>query len=206
MFILTTILAFISTNIDDIFVLMLFYAQVNEKLRKRDIVIGQYIGIFILIAVSLLGAFGVSFIPQKYTGLLGIIPIILGIKEWIEYKNDKHLQSSDDENSTLKIPAEREPAVFGIIKPEILGVILVILANGADNIGIYIPLFSGYTGNQIFLTVIIFAVMTGLLCWISDKIVSFPKIKSGIQKYKHIIVPAVFIGIGIFIIADGFFY
>jgi cadmium resistance protein CadD (predicted permease) len=42
--------AFVATNIDDIFVLMLFYA--NSKFKPFQIVLGQYLGIGLLVSIS----------------------------------------------------------------------------------------------------------------------------------------------------------
>lgn len=47
------IVAFAATNIDDIFVLTLFFAQKN--LKRWHIVVGQYLGIGGLISISLVG-------------------------------------------------------------------------------------------------------------------------------------------------------
>lgn len=211
----TSIIAFISTNIDNIFVLMLLYAQVDENFKKRDVVIGQYLGISLLIAVSLLGAFGLNFVPQRYIGLLGLIPMALGVKEWIEYKREKRSSASEDEtdenaklisdeadkkNSTL---TKIKKAVSKVLRPEILNVTLVVLANGADNIGVYIPLFIGYTTAQIIVAIIIFALMLALWCYLGDKIVNLHGIKAFIQKHKHIIVPVLFIGLGIYIMVKS---
>jgi cadmium resistance protein CadD (predicted permease) len=49
------IVAFAATNLDDIFVLTLFFAQKN--LRRWHIVVGQYLGLAGLITVSLVGYF-----------------------------------------------------------------------------------------------------------------------------------------------------
>ncbi len=87
--IVTAFVSFASTNIDDIFVLMLFFSQVGDQLKKRHIIIGQYLGITTLLFISIMGSIGLNLIPQKYTGLLGIIPILLGIKEWLKYRKDK---------------------------------------------------------------------------------------------------------------------
>ena len=56
--ILTSTLSFISTNIDDIFMLMLFFAQCNTLRAKAKVAAGQNLGIGVLTALSLLGAFG----------------------------------------------------------------------------------------------------------------------------------------------------
>lgn len=80
--IITAFVSFMSTNIDDIFVLMLFSTQINEVIKRRHIVIGQYLGIGVLTTISIIGALGISVIPHEYVGLLGLVPIYLGIKEY----------------------------------------------------------------------------------------------------------------------------
>src|SRR5689334_15382583 len=77
--IITSILAFSSTNIDDIFVLMLFFG--SKRFKPIDIFVGQYVGIVTLVIVSLAGAYLGGFIDPRYVGLLGFFPIYLGIKQ-----------------------------------------------------------------------------------------------------------------------------
>jgi cadmium resistance protein CadD (predicted permease) len=62
------IVAFAATNIDDIFILTLFFAQKN--LRRWQVVVGQYLGLAGLIAISLVGYFARLFIPKSWIGLL----------------------------------------------------------------------------------------------------------------------------------------
>ena len=87
-----------------------------------------------------------------------------------------------------------------IVKPEILSVALVGVANGADNIGVYIPLFTGYSSIQVIVTIIVFVLMMAVWCFLGEKITDFPKIKAIIQTYKYFAVPVVFVGLGIYII------
>lgn len=217
--IITSIISFASTNIDDIFVLMLLYAQVDIKMKKKYIVIGQYLGIGILVVLSLLGAFGLHFVPQKYVGLLGVIPVTLGIKAWIDYKKEKLDSLQNHENDTEKeanidaqlihnrkhgklwnIMMKAKTVITKVIKPEILSVMLITTANGADNIGIYTPLFTGYSVGQLIVVMFIFALMIALWCFVGDRLANFPVLKAEIQKYKHIVVPIVFVALGIYII------
>ena len=93
----TSIVSFISTNIDNIFVMMVLYARVDETFKKKYVVIGQYLAIGILTAISLSAAFGLNFVPQKYVGLFGFIPIALGVKEWISYKRPAQNKSNRKE-------------------------------------------------------------------------------------------------------------
>jgi hypothetical protein len=63
---------FASTNVDDVFVLVGFFA--DPKFRARDIVIGQYAGITALFGVSVVASLLSLVIPRAYLGLLGIAP------------------------------------------------------------------------------------------------------------------------------------
>ena len=93
--VITAFVSFASTNIDDIFVLMLFFSQINNDMKIRHIVIGQYLGIGALATISIIGALGVSIIPHEYVGLLGLVPIYLGIKAYVDHKKE----SKDNEKT-----------------------------------------------------------------------------------------------------------
>lgn len=196
--VITSIVSFASTNIDDIFVLMILFAQLDLKKDRKNIVIGQYLGIGILVMVSLLGAFGLQFVPQKYVGLLGIVPIILGIKSYIEYKREKKNEISEKTSNGDLSDKKTKSNATGI-----LSVMMFTVANGADNIGVYMPLFAAYSVAQLIVAIIIFAVMTALWCFLGNLLATVPSLKSIIQKYKHIAIPVVFILLGIYIIAES---
>jgi cadmium resistance protein CadD (predicted permease) len=68
--------AFVATNIDDIFVLMMFFSSLTFPVHQ--IVLGQYIGTGLLIIISALGSLITLIVPTYVIGLLGIIPIALG--------------------------------------------------------------------------------------------------------------------------------
>lgn len=215
LFISTVIMAFVSftsTNIDDIFVLMLFFSQINNVMKRRHVVIGQYLGIGVLIAISIIGALGVSVIPHEYVALLGLTPIYLGIKEYVDYKkeiksngNTGHQKLQNVEDRQLEAKTENRIITFikSIINPSVLKVFSVTLANGGDNIGIYIPLFSGMSLVGILVTVIIFIFLIALWCFIALKLAEHPFVQSNIEKYKHLFVPIIFIGLGIFILIES---
>ena len=186
--VLTAITSFISTNIDDIFLLMLFFVQAESAKSKRCVVIGQYLGMGILTAVSLLGSAALQVIPTEYIRFLGVIPIVLGIKEWIKYRKGEEAEETD------------APQIKNSAMQQILSITLICIANGADNIGVYVPLFAGYSQKQMLLAVIVFACMTALLCFLGQKFASLPMLQAGIQKYKHILVPILFVALGIYIL------
>lgn len=137
--IISGIISFIGTNIDDILIDTIFFTEADTKQKIRGAVLGKYLGIGTLILLSVLGAFGLSFLPKEYTRFLGLIPIGLGIGEWLS-----HMKNS--ENGDGDVPAKKS-AVF------VLNVTIVTISNGADNIGIYIPLFAGFDARQLFIVI-----------------------------------------------------
>lgn len=194
--------SFVATNIDDIFVLMLFYSQINNIMKRKHIIIGQYLGIITLTIVSIVGALGISIIKDEYIGLLGLIPIYLGIKTYVDYiKESKNTENSSDIEDIAKAKESHTITFIGkFINPSILKVFIVTFANGGDNIGIYIPLFASMNSVGVLVTIIIFLILTALWCFIGIKLIEHPFVQKNIEKYKYIFVPIIFIGLGISII------
>jgi len=184
--IVSSFISFIGTNIDDILVLMILFAQVEKRSQKRDIIVGRIIGTFLLVGLSILAACGLSFVPTKYVKFLGIIPIILGIKTWYDYKKD---EVEALENAPIKKTGSM-----------VVSTIALCFANGADNIGVYIPLFSRFTIMQMGVSLMVFLIMSFIWCLFAQKLSDLHMIKIFIQKYKHIIVPLVYIGLGVLIL------
>jgi cadmium resistance transport/sequestration family protein len=198
--------AFLVTNIDDIFVLMLLFSQAksqvktsdglkdmqtkNNHISSKDIVIGQYLGFVLLVVVSLLGTFGVMLIPEKWVGLLGLIPIYLGIMLFIKGEDE-------DENAILS------RLNFGKYNKVFLSVAFITFANGGDNIGIYVPFFSTLTMNQLAVTVITFLIMVGVWCFVGFRLAAFKHVSETLEKYGRWIIPIVFIGLGIYIMVEN---
>lgn len=198
--ILSAIGAFLVTNIDDIFVLMLLFSQVKTKVESdgrsdlkrkgvapRDIVVGQYLGFSLLVLLSLLGTFGVMLIPEKWVGLLGLIPIYLGIKLFIKGEDE-------DEDAIL--------SGLGRFHTFFLNVAFITFANGGDNIGIYVPFFSTLNTGELIITVITFLVMVAVWCLLGYRLARFRYVSETLEKYGRWIIPIVFVGLGIYIMME----
>lgn len=178
------VLAFASTNVDDIFVLMLLYAQASEKREKRRVTLGQYLGIAFLTGLSIVGAWGTRVLFSEYIWLLGIVPIFLGIRLWSSWGK--------------KAEEERAPFSTGI-----LGTAALTIANGADNIGVYVPVFSRCTVRELMMMVAVFGILTGMWCFAGCQLAGVRFIREGIGRHQRIIVPAALIGLGILLILRG---
>ena len=178
---LTSVGAYIGTTMDDLFVLMLLFSQAEDMPQRKGILQGQCLGIAVLIAASMLGAAGLQLLPGWGIGLMGLIPLALGVREIMQ--NAKNT----GEERTLTAAS-------------ILRVALLAVANGADNIGVYAPLFAGYDVTEKLLCVLLFMVMTVVLCALAALLSSQPQLKGMLQKYKHVLVPAVLITLGAYIL------
>ncbi len=184
------IVLFVSTNVDDLVVLIAFFA--NSRFRARDVVAGQYAGVAVLFIVSAAGALLSLVIPSAYLGLLGIFPILVGIRKLLELSHD---------------PTEADPTkALGVTTGShgnIASVALVTIANGGDNIGVYMPSFAVHSGGQVAIIALIFVPMTALLCTLAHWIVSHPRFGAPLRRYGHIFAPLVLIGLGILIIHNA---
>jgi cadmium resistance protein CadD (predicted permease) len=184
--------AFVATNIDDIFVLMMFFSSMTFPVRQ--VILGQYIGIGLLIAISVLGSLIALVVPTYIIGLMGIIPIAIGIKNLVEIrKKNKSLL-----RQVVQDKKNRSSLFF-------LAVAAVTFSNGGDNIGVYVPLFSKYNIiSQIATLIAVFIAMTAVWCITSYYFVNHPLVASRIRHIGNIILPFVLIGLGIYILTESF--
>ncbi len=195
--IFTSVLAFTASNIDDIFVLMVFFSQTDHIFRRHHVVAGQYLGFVAIIAVSLLGFGGSFLIPKEFIGFLGLLPIVIGIRKFA--RTDDKIEPLTPVTSNSRVP----PFLKSMFHPMTYCVASVTFANGGDNIGIYIPLFASLTLPNLILTIAIFLLLVMLLCLVGMRVSDQRHIARVLSSYGHVIVPLVLIGLGIFIIFEN---
>lgn len=200
----TSLISFSSTNIDDIFILTILFSQVGKNLSKKDIVLGQYLGVGLLVLFSILASHSLNRIQTEYLGLLGIIPIFLGIKSWLDFvKNKKRTVSIEKDSSANKADLTDETLLTSGLRPHFLNVTLLTLGNGSNNIGIYVPLFSRYSVIDLIITVLIFIIMIAIWCYFSFKLANLSFIQEELHRHQVFIIPVIFIGLGIYILIDS---
>jgi cadmium resistance protein CadD (predicted permease) len=170
---------FVSTNFDDLIVVIGFFA--DRRFRTRDIVAGQYAGLTVLFLVSAAGSLLSLVIPGVYLGLLGIFPIVIGIRKLSGLRHD----ASEPQNNS---------------PGSVAGVALVTIANGGDNIGVYMPAFVVHSGSEIGVIAMVFVAMTALWCMLAHWMVNRPGLGAPLRRYGHILSPLVLIGLGILIL------
>lgn len=96
--IILTVISFVATNIDDLVIDTFFFTEIKNKKDIKIVVLGKYLGLGFLVLVSIIASFGLNFIPFAYIRYLGFIPLYLGIKEIIHYKDDEEVKVKQSSN------------------------------------------------------------------------------------------------------------
>lgn len=206
---ITGFTAFAATNIDDILVLMVFFAQVNQGFRPRHIVTGQYLGFILLLLLCLPGFFGGLVLPKSWIGLLGFLPMAIGVKHLLEWNRDQLEIQTVSETNTLtdqSEPSLKLPIAFAwmahLLHPKTYHVAAVTLANGGDNIGIYVPLFASSNLPGLVVMVSVFLCLVLVWCVIAYQLAQHRAIAPLLTRYAHRIVPFLLIGLGAYILIE----
>ncbi len=188
--------AFIATNIDDIVILTLFFSQLSATFRRRHIVVGQYLGFAALIIVSLPGFLGGFILPQRWLGLLGLLPIAIGLSGLLNRDEDTE---QVEEETELSDPS----TLASFLSPQAYSVAAITVANGSDNVGIYVPLFASSTLESLVAILGVFFVMVGVWCYAAYKLTCQSAIADLLTRYGNTLVPFVLIGLGVFIVLES---
>jgi len=169
--------SFAATNIDDIFVLTLFFSQTP---RQRPVVFGQYLGFTALIAISLVGFFGGRILPHQWVRFFGLMPIAIGVKRLLR-KPDDHLKRG-------------AVSVFDVA--------FVTFANGGDNIGVYAPLFAISNAAQLIELLTVFYLLLAVWCVLGYLIPRHQAVAGALRRWGRWTLPLILIGLGFYILIN----
>lgn len=191
--IISAIGVYISTSIDYLIVLIILFAQLSQNKQKWHIYAGQYLGTGLLVGVSLVAAYVVNFVPEAWmVGLLGLIPIYLGIRFAIVGEGEE----DEEEEIIERLEQSKATQLFWTVT-------LLTIASGEDNLGIYTPYFASLDWAQTLVALLVFAIGVIIFCELSRVLSSIPLISETIEKYERIIVPLVFIPLGLYIMYES---
>src|SRR5215207_11754262 len=185
--------AFVSTNIDDLFILIVFFA--TPRFPFSQIVLGQYIGMGSLIGVSLAGSLITLVLPRNIIGLIGLFPIVIGIKELLELRKKG---DEEDEKLTKRLLRSKK------IQLPFLTVAAVTFSGG-EEIGIYTTLFVINNDVGAIITLIsVVMVLTAFWCFLANYLVKHIYLADIFRRTGSRVLPFVLIGLGLYILAEAF--
>jgi cadmium resistance protein CadD (predicted permease) len=182
----TAFVLFASTNADDIVVLTVLNmsSKMGGHPRGWQIWAGQYAGFTVLIAVSLAAAAGLVLVPARWLWLLGLLPLGLGLRRLAVAIRARH----------------RGEEASPVVVTGLSGVMTLTIVNGGDNISVYIPVFRTSSAAGITLTVAVFMAATALYCLAGSWLAARQEVTQVIGRWGQWIVPAVFIGLGVYVL------
>ena len=187
----TAIAVFVVTNVDDI---LLLAALFGSGLAVRAVVAGQFLGIAVLTGVSVGAAYAATAVPTAWVHWLGLLPIAMGVwllVQLIRKRSDGAPDRPDDVAAEQQFEAK--------LGSQVLGVTAITIANGGDNLSVYIPLFAKSVA-VLPVYVIVFAVLTAVWCWLGYVLVKNPIGGAVMERWGHILLPFVLIAIGVHIL------
>lgn len=212
----TGVTAFAATNIDDLLILVLLFAQINSQqnnspapdqqlVNRQEIIIGKYLGFGVLILASLPGFVGGFVVPRPWLGWLGLVPMAIGISHLLQNSttegNTQEVQ--DVQAVTSQAARYKRQGLSRFINPQIYQVAAVTVGNGGDNIGIYVPLFANSNLTQLLVILAVFLVMIAVWCGVAYALTRHPLVIKALARYGQAIVPLVLIALGIYIFIES---
>ncbi|HFC8822179.1 CadD family cadmium resistance transporter [Neisseria cinerea] len=189
--VVTSIILYSGTAVDLLIILMLFFAKRKSRKDIINIYLGQFLGSVSLILLSLLFAFILDYIPSKeILGLLGLIPIFLGLKVLL-------LGDSDGEAIAKEgLRKDNKNLIF-------LVAMITFASCGADNIGVFVPYFTTLNLANLIVALLTFLVMIYLLVFSAQKLAQVPSVGETLEKYSRWFVAVVYLGLGIYILVEN---
>ncbi|MFF3445213.1 cadmium resistance transporter [Streptosporangium sp. NPDC002721] len=190
----TAAAVFAGTNVDDIIILTVLFlaSRAGGVPRPWQIVVGQYAGIAALVAVSAAAALGLAVVPDRWVGLLGLVPF--GMGAWGLAKAWKARRARGDGEDEVPRVASGVLSIAGVT-----------IANGADNISVYTPMFRTVGLASSVVTVAVFAVLVAVWCVAASWLGSHGKVIALVERTGAWLVPVVFMVIGAVIVVESIF-
>ena len=189
--IVTSIILYSGTAVDLLIILMLFFAKRKSRKDIINIYLGQFLGSVSLILLSLLFAFVLNYIPSKeILGLLGLIPIFLGLKVLLLGDSDGEAIAKDG------LRKDNKNLIF-------LVAMITFASCGADNIGVFVPYFTTLNLTNLIVTLLTFLVMIYLLVFSAPKLAQVSSVGEILEKYSRWFIASGYLGLGIYILIEN---
>ena len=189
--VVTSIILYSGTAVDLLIILMLFFAKRKSRKDIINIYLGQFLGSVSLILLSLLFAFVLNYIPSKeILGLLGLIPIFLGLKVLLLGESDGEAIAKEG------LRKDNKNLIF-------LVAMITFASCGADNIGVFVPYFTTLNLANLIVALLTFLVMIYLLVFSAQKLAQISSVGETLEKYSRWFIAVVYLGLGIYILIEN---
>lgn len=206
----------LATTFDDNIYLTAFFGEVNRSFRPMHVVVGELLGFSLLLAISLLGyALGMA-LPSRLVGLLGILPILIGINSLVEVLQEARAGTAS--TAAAALPAAPDPlrpvhgsgfrsrrvTIWDALRDRrTYDVSLVSISNGSNNLSIYIPLFASLTLPRILVVIPVLYLFIATWLSLSFALTRMPGISLVLNRYARVFFPFILMWLGYRILTDS---
>jgi cadmium resistance protein CadD (predicted permease) len=228
---MTAAAAFVATHVDDLVVLVVFFATAQAGApggpRTWHVVVGQTLGFTALLALSAQGLAANAMFPRPVVGLLGLLPLALGVRRLPDAARALHRSATDkkddgdDDAASVPVPPKptrttshrgrrRTPApttlaaALAAAAPHVAQVALTTLSNGSDNVSVYVPLLSRVSGSaEAVVTVLVMYVMLAAWLAAAHAVVRAPPVARLLDRWGDVAVPLLLLGLGMYVLVSA---
>ncbi|NJL47562.1 MAG: transporter [Leptolyngbyaceae cyanobacterium SM2_5_2] len=197
----------IATTFDDNIYLAMFFSKTNHTFRPRHIVVGEILGFTGLVTISLLGFLAGLMIDHVWIGLLGFLPIAIGVNALLSRPSGHGDDAVDVSVANPTHPhyrRVRQTSLWHTLRdPQTYKVSAVTLANGGNNLAIYIPLFASTSLPRLSIILAVCYAAIGLWLTLSYSLIRQPQTAFIMARYVRRAFPFVLIWLGASILIDS---
>jgi cadmium resistance protein CadD (predicted permease) len=180
--------AYAATNLDNFILLVALLARYRNR---TSYVVAAYLACVLIFGfVGLWIGKAADIAPVEYLGLLGLVPISIGVVELIQLRRGKTKVTVAKEESD-----DGEQKVFVTTLSSQLG-------NGADTIVVFGVLFIDSVPSADFLTILTLAAMAVIFVGVGIYAVRHPALCEWIDRYAYRVMPFILIIVGVYIVAN----
>jgi cadmium resistance protein CadD (predicted permease) len=178
--------AFMATNLDNLVLMIGLFGRYSD--RRHEVLFGYLAGMLIIGAVTFYVGKLAGYAPVQYLGLLGIVPVLIGLTEIVRLFRNKGVV--------------HDPVVPGAGSTAVVATLLAQLGNSTDTIITYSVLFSDANDLADYLVVLSFAGMASLLALMAYLALRHPWLSRPVQLYGHYITPLILITVGMYVLSN----
>lgn len=198
----------LATTFDDNLYLTGFFGETSRTFRPIHVVVGEILSFSFLVLISLIGVpLGLAVPPQR-VGLLGFLPILIGLVNLWGYWSKRSGVAERLPCYASPLPnrhhfeSGRMPLMKVLVQRQTYNVFLVAISSGGNNLSIYIPLFASLAIADLFVVIpVLYGFIIGWL-FLSFALTRAPGLALVLNRYAPLFFPFILIWIGCRILSD----
>jgi len=180
--------AFVGTNLDNLILLVALFSRYRS--HTKVVTAGYFSGMLLIAASCFLIAELGDVIPVAWLGMLGIIPIMIGLRALFQLFRPG--QTTDKPRFTM---VDDRKAIFATV-------LMTQLANGADSI-ITFSLILADTKDTLGLPILVtFLTMSGVLAGLAYYSLNHRRVSETLDRFGNYLTPFILIFVGIYILSN----